>query len=277
MARRPLTGRAAEDSRRAREVADKYFDLDSAATDPADADSRREHLDHGYPDGSRPARTKPKPPSKPAPKPEPELTDKQAQFVIEYCVDWNGTQAAIRAGFSAKSAARQAIELLHKPHVKRAIEEERKRRAAGAAWDAQRVFRRLGEELEADLLDIMDERGAFRPVRDWPLIWRQGGLLAGMKVRVEYDEDGNATGEVVEIKTPVRIRQVELVGKHIGMFRGDGGGEDPDGSPLAQLLGELQGTSIRPRTIEGTATVKPAVPQALPNSGGLKPRSGASG
>lgn len=271
MARRPVTGRAADESRRAREVADKYFDLDSAATDPAEADARREHLDHGYPDGSRPGRKKAAAPPKPAAKPEPELTDKQAQFVLEYCVDFNGTQAAIRAGFSAKSAARQAIELLHKPHVRRAIEEEKKRRAAGATWDATRVFRRLGEELEADLLDIMDERGAFRPVRDWPLIWRQGGLLAGMKVRVEYDDDGNATGEVIEIKTPTRIRQVELVGKHIGMFRGTGDDEKGgQAGPLAQLLSELQGTSIRPRVIEGTATPKPAA--SLPNSGGLKPR-----
>lgn len=46
------------------------------------------------------------------------LTDKQVLFVFEYLRDFNGTQAAIRAGYEAKSAASQAWKLLRKPEIK---------------------------------------------------------------------------------------------------------------------------------------------------------------
>ncbi|WP_324671053.1 terminase small subunit [Hymenobacter sp. GOD-10R] len=53
----------------------------------------------------------------------PKLTDKQQRFVEEYCVDWNGTQAAIRAGYSDSAAAEIAYENLRKPHIRAAIDE----------------------------------------------------------------------------------------------------------------------------------------------------------
>ena len=46
------------------------------------------------------------------------LTPKQARFVEEYLIDLNATQAAIRAGFSARNASRIASELIDKTHVK---------------------------------------------------------------------------------------------------------------------------------------------------------------
>jgi len=51
-----------------------------------------------------------------------QLTDKQKRFIEEYCIDFNGTKAAQRAGFSAKTAREQASQMLHKPHVKDAVE-----------------------------------------------------------------------------------------------------------------------------------------------------------
>jgi len=48
---------------------------------------------------------------------EPELNDKQKAFCHEYCLDWNGTQAAIRAGYSESSAKEIASENLTKPNI----------------------------------------------------------------------------------------------------------------------------------------------------------------
>jgi phage terminase small subunit len=45
------------------------------------------------------------------------LNDKQEQFCKEYCIDFNGTQSAIRAGYSPKTAKEQACDLLTKPHI----------------------------------------------------------------------------------------------------------------------------------------------------------------
>jgi phage terminase small subunit len=53
------------------------------------------------------------------------LNTKQLQFCKEYVLDWNGTQAAIRAGYSAKSAALIATENIRKPNIKAEIERQR--------------------------------------------------------------------------------------------------------------------------------------------------------
>jgi phage terminase small subunit len=52
-----------------------------------------------------------------------QLTAKQRAFIVEYCQDFNATQAAIRAGYSPNSAAESACENLKKSNVKAAIDE----------------------------------------------------------------------------------------------------------------------------------------------------------
>lgn len=51
------------------------------------------------------------------------MNPKQQRFVEEYCVDFNATQAAIRAGYSEKTARAIASENLTKLYIKEAIEE----------------------------------------------------------------------------------------------------------------------------------------------------------
>lgn len=57
------------------------------------------------------------------------LTPKQQRFVDEYLIDLNATQAAIRAGYSPKSAGRFAQELLLKTHIAQAIEQAKAERS----------------------------------------------------------------------------------------------------------------------------------------------------
>jgi phage terminase small subunit len=75
-----------------------------------------------------------------------ELTPKQAQFVREYMIDRNGTQAAIRAGYSAKSARDIATENLSKPLVAAAIAAATAKVAQETETEADWVRRRLREE-----------------------------------------------------------------------------------------------------------------------------------
>jgi phage terminase small subunit len=51
------------------------------------------------------------------------LTPRQQRFIAEYVKDLNGTQAAIRAGYSERSAAEQAYQLLQKTSVQKPIED----------------------------------------------------------------------------------------------------------------------------------------------------------
>lgn len=145
----------------------------------------------------------------------PALTPKQSAFVREYLIDLNGTKAAIRAGYSKKSADEIAAQLMKRPHVKAAVEAAIAKRSQKTEIDAEWVLNRLALEADADVADIYFENGALRPVHDWPKIWRQG-LVAGIEHVEVKDHEGNATGDViVKLRLSERLRRVELIGKHI--------------------------------------------------------------
>jgi phage terminase small subunit len=74
------------------------------------------------------------------------LTDKQRRFVDEYLIDLNATQAAIRAGYSAKAAQGQGSRLLSNAMVARAVAEGAHKRAAKAEVTAQDVLIGLHRE-----------------------------------------------------------------------------------------------------------------------------------
>lgn len=74
------------------------------------------------------------------------FTPKQAAFIREYLIDKNGAQAAIRAGYSAKTAASIAEENLRKPDIRAAIDDELKRLAEATMTEAEWVRLRLREE-----------------------------------------------------------------------------------------------------------------------------------
>lgn len=86
----------------------------------------------------------------------PKLTAKQAAFVSEYLIDLSATQAAIRAGYSVKTANRIASENLTKPVISRAIEQAMARRAERTELTAQDVLDSIiqirGMAIETDKL-----------------------------------------------------------------------------------------------------------------------------
>lgn len=74
-----------------------------------------------------------------------ELTLKMGRFVVEYLKDCNGTQAAIRAGYSENCAAQQAYENLRKPEIAQKIQEHMDYVAASLDITAHRVLAALWE------------------------------------------------------------------------------------------------------------------------------------
>ena len=72
-----------------------------------------------------------------------DLSDKQNRFVQEYMIDLNGAQAAIRAGYSPKTAAEQASRLLTKVNVQEAIKIEQAKISAKSTIDKEEIIKRL--------------------------------------------------------------------------------------------------------------------------------------
>ena len=71
------------------------------------------------------------------------MTPKQQRFVEEYLVDLNATQAAMRAGYSAKTARQMASENLSKPDIQEAIALAKQARSEKTKIDAEWVLREL--------------------------------------------------------------------------------------------------------------------------------------
>lgn len=121
------------------------------------------------------------------------LTDKQEIFVKEYIVDLNATQAAIRAGYSPKTATEQGSRMLTNVKVRARIDELKAKRAEKLNLDADWVLRRLQS--------ISDRCMTAEPVIEWD------PEAKAMKETGEYKFDSTGAN-----------KSTELIGKHLGMF-----------------------------------------------------------
>ncbi len=168
---------------------------------------------------------------------KPGLTAKQQEFVDQYLVDLSATQAAIRAGYSAKTAGAIGHRLLKKVEIAAAIAAAKTVRATKTGIDSEWVLRRLGEQAEADMADLYDEDGNLRHPKEWPEVWRKG-LVAGVEsFMVPKGQDGEGKpiyAEVRKVKLSDRTRTIELIGKHVnvGAFREQVGLSNPEGGPI---------------------------------------------
>jgi phage terminase small subunit len=138
------------------------------------------------------------------------LSEQQQRFVQEYLVDLNATKAAIRAGYSAKTAQEQSSRLLSNVMVAEAVAALKAKRSEETGINAAWLLKRLAEEATADVSDLYSEDGRIKPVKDWPLIWRQG-LVAGLEV----ETIGEGVGHLTKVKLSDRIKRLELIGRHI--------------------------------------------------------------
>ena len=96
------------------------------------------------------------------------LTPKQTRFVDEYMVSLNGTQAAIRAGYSAKSARVIACENLKKTAVATEISKRMDRRKRRLEAENGQVVAELAKIAFASLRGITDANGDIKPPGEWP-------------------------------------------------------------------------------------------------------------
>ncbi|WP_296280526.1 terminase small subunit [uncultured Acinetobacter sp.] len=139
------------------------------------------------------------------------LTPKQQRFVEEYLIDLNATQAAIRAGYSEKTANEQGSRLLANVSISEAIAEAQNKRTEQTQIDAAYVLKRLVEIDQMDVLDIMDDQMKIRPVNEWPKVWRQ------YVVNLENLELSDGEGCFKKIKWPDKVKNLELLGKHVSV------------------------------------------------------------
>ena len=156
------------------------------------------------------------------------LNQKQAQFVREYLIDLNATQAAIRAGYSKKTAYSLGQRLLKHVEVQGALQDAMARRAKKNEITADRVVQELAKIGFANIGDYVNTTGTA-PFIDLSAMTREQAAALSEITVDEYTEGrGEEAREVKRVKVKLCDKRAALVdlGKHIGMFRGESGDAD---------------------------------------------------
>ncbi len=140
------------------------------------------------------------------------LTAKQQRFVEEYLIDLNATQAAIRAGYSPQNADVEGARQLGNVSVRTRIDVALAERSKRTGVNAGIVIQELAKIARVNLVDIIDPDTAeikADAVDDL-------AALASVRVKVTPTKNGDMVER--EVKLADKIKALELLGKHLGMF-----------------------------------------------------------
>lgn len=141
------------------------------------------------------------------------LTDKQKLFTDEYLIDLNATQAAIRAGYSVKTANEQGARLLANVSISDAISKAMATRSRRTGITADRVLNELAKIGFANAADIIDFDTA--KVRH-DASDEDKACIQSIKIKKSSSDTGSMTER--EVKLYDKKAALELIGKHLGMF-----------------------------------------------------------
>ena len=146
------------------------------------------------------------------------LTPKQRLFVAEYLVDLNATQAAIRAGYSAKTAKVIGAENLTKPAIAEAIQAAQQERLKATGITADRVLSEIARLAFGDVRKIFDESGRLLPVPSLPD--EVAASVSSVKVTSKQSPGSDPVDVeyVTEIKFWDKKGSLELLGRHLKLF-----------------------------------------------------------
>lgn len=137
------------------------------------------------------------------------LTLKQKMFIDEYLVDLNATQAAIRAGYSPKTAKDIASQNLAKLNIRIEIDKRMAERSKRVGMNADRVLQELGKLAFVKIEDVIDfETGRIK------LTATSDDLAAIQSIKIKPGEYGTER----EIKFYDKKATLELLGKHLGLW-----------------------------------------------------------
>lgn len=155
------------------------------------------------------------------------LTAKQERFVEEYMIDLDAKNAAIRAGYSARSAKTLGPRLTKMKNVAARIEEEKARRARRTGITAERVLRELAQLAFFDASKCLGMlNGDMEKMEE---LERETASIAAIKI----GKGG------IEIRFHDKTRALELLGRHMGIFREENAGREAIQVELGSGVEEL--------------------------------------
>ncbi|MFG1462101.1 terminase small subunit [Xanthobacter sp. DSM 24535] len=183
------------------------------------------------------------------------ISTKRAVFVREYLIDLNATQAAIRAGYSPKTANEQAARMLAIASVKEAVASAMREREARTEITQDRVLREVGRLAFLDISGAFAEDGSLKALADMDPETR--AAIAGLEVSEQVDAEGNFVGHLKKIKLSDKIGALTLLMRHLGMLNDKIKVAGDVENPLTLLVKSIQGSAVKP------------IAKPLPDDGGM--------
>lgn len=157
--------------------------------------------------------------------PLPTLTPKQAAFCEEYLVDFSAAAAAVRAGYSPRSAYTDGPRLLTYAQVRARVDELKAERSRRTGITADRVLQELARIAFVDASQVLD-------VEDGSIVPAAGADDRAAIQAVRVKRTTTKTGETVEreVRLHDKIRALEQLCKHLGISEGSiAAGQDDTG------------------------------------------------
>ena len=142
------------------------------------------------------------------------LNEMQRAFVAEYVKDWNGTQAAIRAGYSANSAESLASQLLKLPQVAQALAREKAHLAARSAVSQDLVMAELRKIAFSNVAKAFTVNFELKSLDEIPEDLQQ--CIQEVTVSTLHTKAGDITR--AKVKFYDKIRALELIGRNKDMW-----------------------------------------------------------
>lgn len=156
------------------------------------------------------------------------LTPKQQRFCDEYLIDLNGAQAAIRAGYSPKTAKEQATRLLTNVHVQQYVSEQQQKRQERTLITADMVIAELAKIGFYNVKDFVN--GGNNVLELKHIDSDKTAAVSGVKTKLK--EDGSVE---TEIKFHDKVSALEKLGRHLGIFEKDNNQLKPETPDLLRV------------------------------------------
>jgi phage terminase small subunit len=152
------------------------------------------------------------------------LSDKMERFCEEYVVDFNGTQAAIRAGYSKKTAREISKENLIKPPIQAKIRELQAKKSEDTIFTAKETLEKLWDMIGFDITSILTigEGGEvqYKPMSEWPENATKYISEIEEKSTIKESADGASQAKFsnIKVKIPNKEKLIELAMRHLGLL-----------------------------------------------------------
>ena len=147
-----------------------------------------------------------------------ELSPKQKRFCQEYMKDLNGTQAAIRAGYSKKTAKEIAAQNLSKLNIQEFIQKLQDKIKERNNITVDKLISELVNIYDINPADIYDKKGNLKPIQDLP----ENITRAIREIEVVERYSGKSIQiQTRKIKFHNKLEAIEKLARHIGFYEKD--------------------------------------------------------